>query len=87
MFYDIAGEGTVPAFGHDRSVGARFFERIRHMTAPAAGFSPPAGIDGLGTSTNAPGISSESFPQTRASWDDALIAYRNNVLNVKAPRT
>ncbi len=35
----------------------------------------------------APGLSSTSFPQTRADWDAALLAYRANVRNVKAPRT
>lgn len=35
----------------------------------------------------APGLSYSEFPQTRADWDKALIAYRTNVRTVKAPRT
>lgn len=35
----------------------------------------------------APGLSSSSFPQTRSTWDTALLAYRANVRSVKAPRT
>jgi hypothetical protein len=35
----------------------------------------------------APGLSNTNFPQTRADWDKALLAYRTNVRTVKAPRT
>jgi hypothetical protein len=35
----------------------------------------------------APGLTSTGFPQTRADWDQALLAYRANVRSVKAPRT
>lgn len=87
VFFDSAAEGSIPAFGHARSVGARFFERIRTMTPPAAGFQPPVGADGLGTGTTVPGLSSANFPQTTANWDVPLLAYRNNVLYNKAPRT
>lgn len=87
VFYDSVAEGTVPSFGHARSVGARFFERIRALVGPGADFQPPSGADGLGSSAAVPGLSSANFPQTRANWDDILIAYRNNVINVKAPRT
>ncbi len=34
-----------------------------------------------------PGLSNASFPQVRADWDQALLAYRANVRSVKAPRT
>jgi hypothetical protein len=92
VFYDSAAEGSIPPFGHPRSVGARFFERIRTLTPPTLGedgqpLPPPPGADGLGTTTSVPGLTSENFPQTRSNWDDVLIAYRNNVINVKAPRT
>ncbi len=92
VFYDSAAEGAIPAFGHARSVGARFFERIRTLTPPVLGedgqpIPPPTGADGLGTTTTVPGLTSTNFPQTRSNWDDILIAYRNNVVNVKAPRT
>ena len=33
-----------------------------------------------------PGIDFATFPQTRAAWDDALLAYRNNVYIAKVPR-
>lgn len=86
VFLNSAAEGSIPAFGHQRSVGARFFERIQTYTPPAADFKPPPASDGL-TGTSVTGLSPENFPQTRARWDDALIAYRNNVLYNKAPRT
>jgi hypothetical protein len=87
VFYGTAGEGAIPAFGHPQSVGARYFGRIRHMTAPpTTDFVPPAGADGL-AGRNVPGLDTESFPQTRANWDVALEAYKKNVINVKAPRT
>lgn len=34
-----------------------------------------------------PGVTSTGFPQVRADWDQALLAYRANVRSVKAPRT
>jgi hypothetical protein len=34
-----------------------------------------------------PGLTSTGFPQVRADWDKALLAYRDNVRSVKAPRT
>jgi hypothetical protein len=34
-----------------------------------------------------PGVTSAGFPQVRADWDQALLAYRANVRSVKAPRT
>ena len=86
IFLNSAAQGVIPAFGHARSVGARFFERIQTYTPPAADFKPPVGSDGLSTSS-VPGLTSTNFPQTRAAWDDALIAYRNDVLYNKAPRT
>lgn len=33
------------------------------------------------------GLTSTGFPQVRADWDKALLAYRDNVRSVKAPRT
>lgn len=39
------------------------------------------------SSSVAPGLSNASFPQTRSTWDTALLAYRTNVRAVKAPRT
>lgn len=86
VFLNSAAEGSIPAFGHHRSVGARFFERIQTYTPPAPDFKQPPASDGL-TSTSVTGLSPANFPQTRARWDDALITYRNNVLYNKAPRT
>lgn len=34
-----------------------------------------------------PGLTRAGFPQTRADWDQVLLAYRTNVRSVKAPRT
>jgi hypothetical protein len=85
VFHNSAGEGLIPAFGHPRSVGARYYDRIRRMTAPAEGFVPPPGATGVGVSS-VPGLNPDTFPQTRSDWDKALIAYKQNVLNVKAPR-
>jgi hypothetical protein len=85
IFYDVAGIGAIPPFGHPHSVGARYFDRIRRFTPPAPNFSPPIGADGT-VSTAVPGLD-ETFPQTAADWDSALIAYKNNVLTLQAPRT
>lgn len=86
VFLDTAGQGPIPAVGHPRSVGARFFDRINTFIGAPDGFSPPPDVDGI-TGSTVSGISPASFPQTRAIWDAALLAYKNNVLNVKAPRT
>lgn len=85
VFHNAAGEGAIPAFGHPQSVGARYFDRIRRFTAPEDGFAPPVAMTGL--VGGAQGASPANFPQTRADWDRALLAYRRNVLSVKAPRT
>jgi hypothetical protein len=85
IFYDVAGIGAIPAFGHPRSVGARFFERVRTFIPPPDNFAPPPGADGT-TTTAVPGLN-QSFPQIAANWDSALLAYRDNVLVAKAPRT
>lgn len=47
IFHDSAGEGVIPAFKHPRSVGAKYYARIRRMTPLTPGFVPPAGADGL----------------------------------------
>jgi hypothetical protein len=86
IFYNSAGEGQIPAFGHARSVGARYFDRIRSFTSPPADFFPPTGADGLAGLT-APGLTADNFPQTRANWDEALLAYKTNVQTKLAPRT
>lgn len=39
------------------------------------------------TVATVPGLSNVNFPQVRADWDQALLAYRSNVRSVKAPRT
>jgi hypothetical protein len=44
-------------------------------------------VPGIKSSTGAHGENAETdFPQTRADWDTILLAYRNNVYYVKAPR-
>jgi hypothetical protein len=85
VFHNSAGQGVIPAFGHPQSVGVRYYDRIRQMTPAPDNFVPPAGATGLGT-TSVPGLNSATFPQTREDWDKALIAYKQNVLTVKAPR-
>jgi hypothetical protein len=48
IFHDGAGEDPIPAAGHERSLGARYFGRIRRMT-PLGDYKLPPGADGLGT--------------------------------------
>jgi len=47
IFHQSVGEGTIPAFNHPRSVGARYYERIRRLKPLTADFQFPAGSDGL----------------------------------------
>ena len=47
IFHDSAGEEAVPATGNERSLGARYFGRIRRMTALKRGFHFPIGADGF----------------------------------------
>jgi hypothetical protein len=133
-FHNSVGENAIPAFGHPRSVGARYYDRIRRLTpltddtvlpvgadgltptvqanpaaaqgssdttpeAPATGEAnvsvPAQGVQVPSTTGKVPAISSGTgphgqnsatdFPQVRAEWDKILLAYRNNVLNTKAP--
>jgi hypothetical protein len=86
IFYNTAGSGVIPPFGHPRSVGARYFDRIRTLLSPPANFTPASNADGLATG-EVPGLSSTNFPQISADWDDTLQTYKDNVLNNKAPRT
>lgn len=85
IFHNSAGQGVIPAFGHPQSVGVRYYARIRALTPAPEGFTPPAGSTGVNTAS-VPGLNPTTMPQTRADWDKALIAYKQNVLNVKAPR-
>lgn len=85
IFHNSAGQGVIPAFGHPQSVGVRYYDRIRTLTAATDDFAPPAGATGV-NATSVPGLNVANFPQTRAEWDKALIAYKQNVLSVKAPR-
>jgi hypothetical protein len=89
-FYNSSADGVIPAFGHPKSVGAQYYERIRTFTYPVPNadgtqFTPPTGTTGVGV-TNVPGLTSSNFPQVGSDWDEALVAYRDNVLN-PAPRT
>lgn len=86
IFCGSDADGVIPAFGHSRSVGVRYFDRIRTITAPAPDFKPPPNIDGI-QSSNVAGLNYHTFPQTRADWDKALDTYRRNVLINKVPRT
>ena len=166
IFHDAKGEEPIPATGHERSLGARYFGRIRRMTPLKKGFNFPVGADGfqkmpdsaietpmictskgeepanwtpqgyrvappagvaeiprsgatptttapvvgppsteeaaqaaatrVANMSQVPGVKSGTgphgenantdFPQTRADWDTILLAYRNNVYYVKAPR-
>jgi hypothetical protein len=85
VFHNSAGQGVIPAFGHPQSVGVRYYDRIRKFTPAPDNFVPPSDAAGIGVST-VPGLSASSFPQTRTDWDAALLAYKQNVLTVKAPR-
>ncbi len=85
IFYEAAGEGAISAFGHPQSTGARYFDRIRRMTPPADNFVAPS--TNVGDSAAVTGLTNANFPQIRDDWDRALLAYRQNVLSVKAPRT
>jgi hypothetical protein len=59
-------------------------EQVAAGEAPAHAASVPGLKSGTGPNgTNAPG----DFPQVRDDWDKILLAYRNNVYHVKAPRT
>jgi hypothetical protein len=89
LFCDITGSTAMGEASDPeilRGLLARYFDRIRTFTSPAADFFPPTGSDGL-SGTTVPGLTQDNFPRTRANWDQALLAYKNNVLNVKAPRT
>jgi hypothetical protein len=95
-FYGSSAENVIPAYGHPKSVGAPYYERIRTLTYPVpnpdgSAFTPPAGTTGTTTTggavTSVPGLTSTNFPQTESNWDAALLAYRDNVLNNPAPRT
>jgi hypothetical protein len=86
VFYNSAGEGEVPAFGHAHSVGARYFSRIRRIVYQDLPDAVPPNITGL-DSPAVTGLTSTSFSQSRSDWDAILLAYRNNVLAIKTPRT
>lgn len=86
VFYNSAGENVVNAFGDPHSVGARYFERIRRIDYKDLPLVTPANISGLDAPT-VTGLTPTSFSQTRSDWDLALLAYRNNVLAIKTPRT
>lgn len=63
IFYNSAGESEIPAFKHPRSVGARYFERIRRLTPLTATTTLPAGADGLNASTVAnPNAATQGSP-------------------------
>lgn len=53
--------------------------------APDAVTGAPAQVPSIVATV--PGLTSTGFPQVRADWDKALLAYRDNVRSVKAPRT
>lgn len=85
IFYDEAAEGEVQPFGDAHSVGVRYFTRIR--TIPYKDLPEiPKDITGLDSAT-ATGLTPATFSSSRSPWDKILLAYRNNVLTVKAPRT
>lgn len=47
IFHDSAGEGAVPAVGHPRSAGARYYDRIRRFTPLTPDTVIPPGATGL----------------------------------------
>ena len=64
IFYNSAGEGEIPAYRHPRSLGARYFERIRRLRPLTAATTLPTNADGLGVTTVAnPNAAQQSAPQ------------------------
>jgi murein DD-endopeptidase MepM/ murein hydrolase activator NlpD len=86
IFYNAAGENVVRAFGDKHSVGARYFERIRRIKFQDLPATAPSTLTGIGGPV-VTGLNPDNFSQTRSDWDSALLAYRNNVLAIKTPRT
>jgi hypothetical protein len=64
-FHDSAGEGAIPAQGHPRSVGARYYNRIRRLTPLTPETKVPAGAAGFAGADATPPVSSasEGHPQ------------------------
>ena len=51
QFHDSAGEGAIPAQGHPRSIGARYYNRIRRLTPLTPETRVPADAGGLANTT------------------------------------
>lgn len=73
-FHDSVGEGAIPAQGHPRSVGARYYDRIRRLTPLTEDTVLPAGASGLANeavanpeASQSPGNLSGEPPVTGAS--------------------
>jgi hypothetical protein len=59
-FHDSVGEGAIPAQGHPRSVGARYYNRIRRLTPLTPETKLPMGATGFAGADASPSGSSAS---------------------------
>ncbi len=59
-FHDSVGEGAIPALGHPRSAGARYYDRIRRLTPLTVDTVLPTGADGLAVGSTANAAASQS---------------------------
>ena len=69
IFHNSKGEGPVPAFGQPRSVGARYYMRIRRMVPLTADTILPTGTDGLTTTTVANPDAAKTQPDAAQPGD------------------
>jgi hypothetical protein len=73
---EFAYSGTEGA----KTVPARFYDRIRKLRGAPAGFKPTDEQRGMkGTPKAIHPKNDATFPELRAEWEKALLAYRNNV--------
>jgi hypothetical protein len=60
QFHDSVGEGAIPAEGHPRSVGARYYNRLRRLTPLTPETKLPAASSGLAEAEATPPTLSRS---------------------------
>lgn len=82
------GIATLPIAGAD-GLGNLTVNTQPQTAAQQGAVDPQTGVaaQAAAQTSQAPGITSTNFPNVRNNWDAQLIAYRNNVRNVKVPRT
>ena len=76
IFYNSAGEGAIPAAGHERSVGARYYTRIRRLTPLTPAYKFPTGADGMTVPPDPP-IDLSPTKSTTGPADQKIIAVTN----------